>query len=138
MSYDDHVGPVCLPKSNFSDNTMCYVTGWGRFTSAGPTSDKLQEASLPLYPHDKCVEEYKYVNPVTEHMLCAGYTHQNVGTCKGDSGGPLTCEDRGRWYLVGITSWGRNGCADSGSPGVYTDILFFNGWIEEVMRNNTR
>ena len=134
MAYKDNVGPICLPSSKFSDGTLCYVTGWGAFARNSPMASTLQQVSIPLYPHDKCRKEYESINPVQDNMICAGFLHQHVGTCRGDSGGPLTCEDRGRWFLVGLTSWGRNGCADSGSPGVYADVFYFKRWIEETMK----
>ena len=75
---------------------------------------------------------------MTSHMRCAGTLGQSQGTCKGDSGGPLTCERDGRWYLMGVTSWAYDGCMNNGDPGVFSDTLYFRNWVEEVMRNNTR
>ncbi|NXD18080.1 ACRO protein, partial [Nothocercus nigrocapillus] len=67
---------------------------------------------------------------VKDTHLCAGYQQGGVGTCKGDSGGPLICKDRiGDYYwLVGVTSWGY-GCARMQLPTVYSSVQRYYNWI---------
>jgi len=136
--FDANVSPICLPDFDFDVGTTCYVTGWGLSGPLGSTSDILQETTAPLMDHTVCKNHYTGINPVTSHMRCAGTLGQSQGTCKGDSGGPLTCERGGRWYLMGVTSWANGGCMNNGDPGVFSDTLYFRNWVEEVIRNNTR
>lgn len=138
--FDAHVSPICLPNFDFDDGTKCYVTGWGRTGPLSSTPNILQETLIPLVAHRVCQLYYKQkrVNNVTSDMRCAGTLGQSRGTCKGDSGGPLACERDGRWYLMGVTSWANEGCMHSGDPGVFSDVLYFRSWIEEVMKNNTK
>lgn len=35
----------------------------------------------------------------------------------------------GNYVLIGVTSWGRNGC-DTTYPSVYTRVTYFRSWIK--------
>ncbi|XP_007949263.1 transmembrane protease serine 9 [Orycteropus afer afer] len=64
--------------------------------------------------------------------VCHGHKHGQ----KGDSGGPLACEETpGVFYLAGIVSWGI-GCAQAKKPGVYVRITRLKGWILETMSSD--
>ena len=53
---------------------------------------------------------------------------------QGDSGGPFMCQLPGQntWKLFGITSWG-NQCGAVGSPGVYTRVISYLDWIQNIL-----
>ena len=68
------------------------------------------------------------------NQVCAGNTDsEHKNPCRGDSGGPLTCESRGKVLLVGIDSYGlATDCADPlNIPNVFTKVLKFTKWIQE-------
>ena len=133
--YNETMSPVCLPtpSTNFPPGTNCSVTGWGKTHQHGWVSSKLRVARVPIIDHTTCKDEYlrRTGDVVTDKMICAGYQEGKVDSCKGDSGGPFVCKERGRYILVGATSWGV-GCAKAGQPGVYTDIKDFLSWIQSV------
>eukprot|EP01023_Acetabularia_acetabulum_P029413 TRINITY_DN2774_c0_g2_i2.p1 TRINITY_DN2774_c0_g2~~TRINITY_DN2774_c0_g2_i2.p1 ORF type:complete len:413 (-),score=53.53 TRINITY_DN2774_c0_g2_i2:360-1598(-) len=130
--------------------TQYTVLGWGfmNFDEAASPS-KFREAVLPLQMGrlrlidiDTCnsiiQEVYPQVVVDKERMLCAQNDEQD--TCKGDSGGPLIYEDDllspFHDLLVGLTSWGvERYCEGLGFPGVYTNISYYNDWIENTMKN---
>ena len=64
--------------------------------------------------------------------VCAG-AERGKDACAGDGGAPLVCQgDSGRWYAVGLVSWGLDGsCGEAGIPGVYTRVAYFKDWSEK-------
>lgn len=65
-------------------------------------------------------------------QICAGQPRGDTDACTNDSGGPLIKLNRnGCPYQVGIVSWGVR-CGVPNSPGVYTKISPYAGWIAAV------
>jgi len=112
---------------------LATVTGWGtRTSSALDFPHALYQTTVPLVTQEFCSAAYQALDPlaeITANMLCAGYVEGGKDSCQGDSGGPLVVDDNGIWKQVGIVSWG-NGCAEPGTPGVYTRLLRFYDWIK--------
>ena len=135
VNYSDAVSPICMPSSswNSSNTSQCYVTGWGQIREAGPTSDKLRVAQVPIIEHNECRKMYQGKS-LTRRMLCAGYKQGRIDSCQGVSGGPLACWENGAFVLAGAVSWGF-GCAQRNQPGVYANIPSFQSWIDLAMRN---
>lgn len=114
----------------WAPNALETITGWGCTVPPGlltgcgkttTTSDTLQAAQVPIVPDSTCNSDYPGLFDATT-QVCAGYQSGGVDSCSGDSGGPLEAPIGGEAYrLVGITSWG-DGCAQPGSPGVYTRV----------------
>ena len=105
------------------------VIGWGRQCEACSVSLQLLEAGVPIVSDPACAGAYGGAFRAAT-MVCAGYATGGVDTCQGDSGGPLMVPRLGEFVLAGITSWGH-GCAQPGSPGVYTRVGApeLNAWI---------
>ncbi|XP_039601443.1 suppressor of tumorigenicity 14 protein homolog isoform X1 [Polypterus senegalus] len=131
--FNEFVQPICLPASShfFSIENNCFVTGWGVLMEDGELASVLQEATVKIISHNTCNKFYD--DAVTPRMLCAGNLHGGVDACQGDSGGPLVCQEKGkRWFLAGIVSWGE-GCARRNRPGVYTQVVKFSEWIQQLI-----
>jgi secreted trypsin-like serine protease len=133
-----------------------YVTGWGQLretkkdalgrpvdaktnqpVTAANMKDyldsKLRQLEIPLVGTQSCRDAYKnQAGVVDARTLCAGVPEGGKDSCQGDSGGPLVSRDENTSGLVqiGVVSWGA-GCANAGSPGVYTRISAFEGWLRE-------
>ncbi|XP_054710482.1 serine proteinase stubble-like [Uloborus diversus] len=132
-----HVRPICLPtKDETYIGYNATVTGWGRLSEGGSLPTKLQQVTVPIISNDKCQKMFKKAGRhelIPSIFLCAGYEAGGRDSCQGDSGGPLqTKREDGRWFLVGIISWGI-GCAEPNMPGVCTRISKFTDWITQTI-----
>ncbi|XP_053490437.1 transmembrane protease serine 9 [Ictalurus furcatus] len=124
---------LCLPSPthSFFKGTECYITGWGSMTEDGKLTNQLQRAQVGIIDQSECQQSYG--RKLTANMMCAGSMEGGIDTCLGDSGGPLACrEPRGRWFIAGVTSWGR-GCARNRFPGVYTRVTAIREWISTYL-----
>jgi len=131
IHYDDYVAPVCFPDpTDNSDNQLAMATGWGTTSSGGALATVQREVALKVLSDADCKNYYEprgYKIDSVSHM-CAGEHGDGKDTCQGDSGGPLVVKyPNGRWYLIGLTSWGI-GC---GNVGVYCRTTSFRQWVEQ-------
>lgn len=86
---------------------------------------------VPIVGQRICRAAYrKYL--ITDNMFCAGYRDGRSDTCSGDSGGPLLCQMRGRWTVVGVTSFG-DGCGRRGKYGIYASVANKVPWITSTI-----
>jgi len=126
------VGFIDIPLKNkeYKPGTLCTVTGWGTTSENGLLSNILQKVQVPLISDEACQQDYGSLK-ISSSMMCAGFEAGGKDSCQGDSGGPLMCGDD----LDGIVSWGI-GCAEPGTPGVYTQTSYFVDWINEHSGSN--
>ncbi|XP_068764757.1 transmembrane protease serine 7 isoform X1 [Struthio camelus] len=128
------IQPVCLPPSSrrVRSGDRCWVTGWGQKQEADDEgSAVLQKAEVEIIDQTLCHSTYGII---TARMFCAGLMSGKRDGCKGDSGGPLSCQSNadGKWFLTGIVSWGY-GCGRPNFPGVYTRVSNFAPWIHKYV-----
>ena len=107
----------------------------------GQVIDDLHYVVVPVIDNAKCIRPYTPYDSklVTSNMVCAGKPEGGFDSCQGDGGGPLVVPDSSNDDLavvIGLTSWGY-GCARPNSPGVYTRITPFVGWIRGYMKGMT-
>jgi secreted trypsin-like serine protease len=150
-------GPVAtleaVPDAGEVDDAF-YVAGYGNKQEGGPGERavsrtgrhlsaprmRLQEGRVPAVSSAACKAQIAHLisdygleeayGDVTVHpatQICAGDGF--IDSCQGDSGGPLVrYGSTGQPVQVGIVSWGL-GCGRAESPGIYTRIAAFTGWI---------
>ncbi|KAL4658890.1 hypothetical protein GN956_G2344 [Arapaima gigas] len=125
------IRPICLPSPvhSFPMAADCYIGGWGSLKEGGTLTNLLQKAQVKMIDQAECQQAYG--KGLTPHMLCAGFMEGGRDTCMGDSGGPLMCQEpSGRWFIAGVTSWGR-GCGRTGFPGVYVRVTAVREWMSQ-------
>nr|XP_054483834.1 transmembrane protease serine 7 [Agelaius phoeniceus] len=128
------IHPICLPPYSHKARSgdKCWITGWGQKQEADDEgSAVLQKAEIEIIDQTLCHSTYGII---TARMFCAGLSSGKRDGCKGDSGGPLSCQSNGdgKWFLTGIVSWGY-GCGRPNFPGVYTRVSNFAPWIHKYV-----
>uniref|UniRef100_A0A8C1XRN5 Uncharacterized protein n=1 Tax=Cyprinus carpio TaxID=7962 RepID=A0A8C1XRN5_CYPCA len=69
-----------------------------------------------------------FMDIITPTMICAE-GNADEGTCYGDSGGPLQCEQDSVWILAGVTN--PSSCGTGIAPDIYARVSKFQNWIME-------
>ncbi|XP_073937460.1 mannan-binding lectin serine protease 2 isoform X2 [Castor canadensis] len=141
---NSNIMPICLPRkgaeSFMRTNDMGTASGWG-LTQRGFLARNLMFVDIPIVDHQKCTAAYEkqlYAGgKVTHNMLCAGLEAGGKDSCRGDSGGALVFLDNEtqRWFVGGIVSWGSINCGEADQYGVYTKVINYIPWIENIINN---
>ncbi|XP_042665450.1 transmembrane protease serine 7 [Centrocercus urophasianus] len=124
------IQPICVPPFSHKvrSGEKCWITGWGQKQEVDDEGAAiLQKAEVEIIDQTLCHSTYGII---TARMFCAGLMSGRRDGCKGDSGGPLSCQSNedGKWFLTGIVSWGY-GCGRPNFPGVYTRVSNLAPWI---------
>merc|ERR1712223_1084561 len=144
--------PSCLPKKEFEViNKIATVQGYG-VTESGTKGDLL-ETNVTVITNKYC-KEILQANVTKDQnnakkilkalplgldygLMCAQGIYKAdkgiyTGSCKGDSGGPLTQRDEeDRTTLIGIVSGGID--CGKGFPGWYTRVEYYKVWIQCII-----
>lgn len=126
---DNHptLQPIERVSSQPPADTSCQTSGWGTIIfgqNASPT--RLLAVNVTIQSTEHCNASTSYNGHLTAGMFCAGQANKDA--CQGDSGGPLVCDGK----LAGVVSHGK-GCGLDGFPGIYSDVAYYRGWIEQCL-----
>lgn len=132
--FDKFVRPACLPHpdvklSRWTDR-HCEISGWGmqEYNNTSSYPDSVRAAKITLGDVSPSICNYLYGRNVKKTgKFCAG---GSVDACQEDSGGPLMCQHKNRYHVVGIVSSGK-GCGLY--PGLYTEVSRYTDWILDTM-----
>lgn len=136
---NEFVIPICLPLSEIIKQLPIYqedfiVTGWGQTDKETPGIQR--DVILTGQNNSVCDKAYESLRiKLTGDQLCIG-GNEGEDSCRGDSGGPLMREHGLVNYQIGIVSFGAYKCGTKGHPGVYTKVIDYLDWIEEIMTQN--
>jgi len=128
-----NIEAALLPASNANDyaGLTCVISGWGRTSSSNTLPDVLQKASIDVITTAACSSLIGSIGNVWANHICLYDTRNQVGSCNGDSGGPLNCPDGGT-RVAGVTSWGVSSALGNclqEYPSVYTRTSAYLAWI---------
>lgn len=137
----DNIGIICLPPQELElSNSRCIASGWGKNAfKHGKHSSIMKKVVLPLVEREKCIAALRKTRlgrfyHLHKSFICAG-GESDSDTCKGDGGSPLVCPIpgvRGRFFQIGIVSWGI-GCGEDYTPGVYVNVPLYRKWIDKEL-----
>jgi secreted trypsin-like serine protease len=124
-------GTLPADNSNQHVGQQCVISGWGRTSASNVLPNVLQKATITVISQDECNTRMQPVSgaSVGPGQICL-YT-PTIGSCNGDSGGPLNCAGATGTIISGVTSWGiqSGGACLQTYPSVYTRTSFHLGFI---------
>jgi secreted trypsin-like serine protease len=129
-----NIQAATLPADNSNDynGLTCVISGWGRVGTSQILPDTLQKAPIQVIDTATCQTLVDSVAGcwIWANHICLFDTANQIGSCNGDSGGPLNCPD-GVTRVAGITSWGISSGGDCNQrfPSVYTRTSAYLAWI---------
>ncbi|XP_032686019.1 trypsin-7-like [Odontomachus brunneus] len=126
------VYPVVLPRQDeiVKADSTAVVSGYGRLQGDEKTKE-LHIVNIKIVDQDYCKAAYQQRpshHIIYDTQICANDPTMKKGSCKGDSGGPLTVDGK----LVGLVSWSA-GCGAIKYPGVYTRVPSYIDWISKYV-----
>ncbi|KAF5278801.1 hypothetical protein FQR65_LT03488 [Abscondita terminalis] len=132
LLFGRRVQPIRLEHNYVNPGGYCSVSGWGE-TENG-MAQNLQKIVLKTIGEDDCNIRFieagcKTGCNVNEKHVCT-LGKKGQGLCRGDSGGPLTSNDK----QIGVVSWGLKFC-DGGHPNVYVRVSAYIDWINQHLHH---
>jgi len=109
----------------------CVISGWGRTSASNTLPDTLQKASIGVLTTARCNAMIAGIGTAWEGHVCLYDEAEQIGSCNGDSGGPLNCQEGATTVVAGVTSWGISslGVCRQNYPSVYTRVSYYAAWI---------
>ncbi|CAK1542350.1 unnamed protein product [Leptosia nina] len=134
VQFNNNIQAIPLPAMSDVNNIFAGVTaiatGFGKMSDAQtgfPQTTQLHHVTLKVLTNAVCQRSFSDVAIHGSHLCTDGANR--VGTCEGDSGGPLTAVVNNKRTLIGIVSFGLGDSCQAGTPSVYTRVTAFLTWI---------
>ena len=115
----------------YGGGDTAWIVGWGSTDAENhEVVASLHQVAVPIVSDEACSKIFplQFQAP-TE--ICAG--GDGVGSCLGDSGGPLMVERDTGWVLVGVVSRSALPCAAPGSPTIFTELAPLATWLQQIL-----
>jgi secreted trypsin-like serine protease len=142
------VNLICLPNSpeetDIVLNKSVVIAGWGSTTGERMEfAKKLQQTKIDVIDDQATcsfniklneTSNFEIHDPLTQYCLLDTKNQSNA--CFGDSGGPMMYFEEDRWYIFGLTSYGRlsNNECNNTLPSYYTKVPYYLDWINRARK----
>ena len=135
------VNTICLPSQGQVFQGMATIAGWGvkhddddPFHAAWAINGTLtRTASVNILKQKACYDSAVRVS--VKLILCASLPNHMIGSCRGDSGGPLMVRLGSRDYAIGIVS-GSDCYVDTTT--VFVRVSQWREWIERKIKKKLK
>ncbi|KAJ8954191.1 hypothetical protein NQ318_005786 [Aromia moschata] len=125
VTLNEYIGTVNLARgSETYANEIGIILGWG-LTETGGVSSTLRHVNVTVQTNQEC-SNYYGSTIIDTHICTSG--SGIVGSCGGDSGGPLIVDG----VQVGIVSFGTGDCT-LGYPSVFARINSYSDWLAQYV-----
>lgn len=99
-----------------------------RLLEADVVTKPLSQCNQTYLKYNEIAKETAFQHGISESQYCSFDPNRTVGTCTGDSGGPLQVfRNPPVAHIVGITSFGIE--CNASYPGIYTRVASYSDWI---------
>jgi len=129
LTFSDEIGSIDLAQAEPAVGDDVNMAGWGKTCdqfNCG-VSDVVNEVTVPVLD-DSVADDY-YGTLDWDRIICIDTTG-GMGTCNGDSGGPLMVGNA-NGPLTGVTSFGSIFGCEVGAPACFTAIPSYLDWLNE-------
>ncbi|VVC87695.1 unnamed protein product [Leptidea sinapis] len=129
VGYTNVIQAIALASGNQDYvGTWATAAGYGRTSQSGiPANQVRHEVNLRVITNVECRNTFSSSIVVASTLCTSG--QGGVGTCGGDSGGPLAIGSGNSRILIGITSFGSPRGCQVGFPAGFGRVTSFNSWI---------
>ncbi|KAJ2162774.1 hypothetical protein GGF46_000335 [Coemansia sp. RSA 552] len=132
--------PAAVSRAAIGEGETVVTAGWGRVENDGGQSNALMYAGLVTADNATCAGGAADWNGQGGRYVCTSYsTAPGVGTCFGDSGGPLLANAGGGYELLGLVSFDVNTrdssnrrCAQDGNVSYFTRVSSYISFISST------
>ncbi|XP_075976583.1 brachyurin-like [Anticarsia gemmatalis] len=132
VTFSDTIAPVALPTGSELFETFAgergIAVGFGLTVQDGAItgSQYLSHVNLNIISNSVCSLGFPII--LQPSNICTSGIG-GVGTCNGDSGGPLILNRNNRQILIGVTSFGSALGCSSGLPAAYARVTSYMDFI---------
>jgi secreted trypsin-like serine protease len=136
VSFSKAIQPVKLPSEFLFEETFSgevgTVSGFGQICDHCQSTSILRYTENRVMSNEECSGSYMRLD---ESHICTSTAESYSGTCRGDSGSPLTIIRNATKIQIGVSSFGYQAC-ELGQPTVFTRLTpELLSWVRDEMKS---